>query len=813
MSEAAVIRIKPYHYIHVLDKVSNVTRVEVGPKTFTREEQEQVVLNPQPMIMIPPRHYAIIENPVLRDDKNEVVVSSKGQVRIRHGDREVRREGDPFPLYPGESLCAKVTPLQVVAPNTALRLVAKRDVTIDGEHYNAGDEWLFKGPATYIPMVEVDVTEVVRASILKPLQALKLRANKQFFAAGVERKAGEEYLYRQVGAYLPQVEESTVEIVNAFILTDKKALHLRAKQEYTDVFKKNRRAGEEWLITLQDTESHIPDVYEIVVGEVDVTVLSSRQYCVIMDPVDSETGKPRLGRRELRIGEASFFLKPGERLENGIQRVHILDSEEALLLRAREQFKDGSVDRRPGDRWMIHGPRDYVPPVTVEILESRRVIPLDINEGIYVRNITTGRVRAVIGESYMLKSDEELWSKELPAVVQELLTKEGKSVGSKGQTSVVTYKAPHNTAVQIYDYKAKLPRVVYGPELVMLGPEEQFTVLSLSGDKPKRPHVIKSLSLQLGPDFMTDIVIVETADHARLSLKLSYNWHFEADKAHPDKIFSVPDFVGDACKAIASRVRGEVALHSFDEFHRNSAKIIRTAVFGIDEKGKIHNRFSFQANNLIISNIDIQSVEPVDSRTRDALQKSVQLAIEITTRSQEAEARHEAERREQEARGQLEKYKLSNEAKAEESRSKLLKLQSDSAVVESTGSANAEARAKAARAEIQGQAAVETAKLNAEAAKIKAKAELTQLKAEQEAETDHQKALNELEITRARDLAAIESAKFKAIVNAIGRETLKSISVSGPDTQHKLLGGLGLQGFMFSDPSSPINMFNRSLTI
>jgi len=165
----------------------------------------------------------------------------------------------------------------------------------------------------------------------------------------------------------------------------------------------------------------------------------------------------------------------------------------------------------------------------------------------------------------------------------------------------------------------------------MLGPDEQFTVLSLSGEKPKRPHVIKSLSLQLGPDFMTDIVIVETADHARLSLKLSYNWHFDRTEAHDDvaKIFSVPDFVGDACKAIASRVRGEVALHSFDEFHRNSAKIIRTAVFGVDDNQKVRNRFSFAANNLVISNIDIQSVEPVDSRTRDALQKSVQLAIEI----------------------------------------------------------------------------------------------------------------------------------------------------------------------------------------
>lgn len=62
-------------------------------------------------------------------------------------------------------------------------------------------------------------------------------------------------------------------------------------------------------------------------------------------------------------------------------------------------------------------------------------------------------------------------------------------------------------------------------------------------------------------------------------------------------------------------------------------------MFGLDDRGKVKDRFSFPANNLIITSIDIQSVEPVDQRTRDALQKSVQLAIEITTNSQEATAR------------------------------------------------------------------------------------------------------------------------------------------------------------------------------
>merc|ERR1711976_1127919 len=107
----------------------------------------------------------------------------------------------------------------------------------------------------------------------------------------------------------------------------------------------------------------------------------------------------------------------------------------------------------------------------------------------------------------------------------------------------------------------------------------------------------------------------------------------------------------------------------------------RKAVFGLDENGKINDEYLFPSNGLCITNIDIQSVEPVDQRTRDSLQKSVQLAIEITTKSQEAAARHEAERVEQEARGRLERQKITDEAEAEQSRTELLKLQAQSAAV------------------------------------------------------------------------------------------------------------------------------------
>lgn len=39
-------------------------------------------------------------------------------------------------------------------------------------------------------------------------------------------------------------------------------------------------------------------------------------------------------------GERSFFLRPGEHLENGIQDVYVLSEEEGLVLRAVEAFID-----------------------------------------------------------------------------------------------------------------------------------------------------------------------------------------------------------------------------------------------------------------------------------------------------------------------------------------------------------------------------------------------------------------------------------------------------------------------------------------
>jgi len=499
-------------YVHVLDTNANVTRVLAGPKTYTQQDHERLVLGPEPMTVVPPRHFCVIANPVVRDEDGNAVRDAYGQFKLSFGDSEVRMAEDfpePFVLYPGEEMERDVAPLRIVLPNTCLKLRAIRPF-MDGEtQREAGDEWHF-GPGTYIPRVEVEEVKLLQATIVGHSQALRVRAVKKCVdVGGTPREAGERWLVRSQGSFLPGPYEEVEGHVDAIVLTDRQALHLEAQRDFTDVYGVARRAGQEWLVTSTLATAHLVDVHETMVGMVELTSMTNRQYCVVLDPVVD--GVHRRGTRELRKGEASFFLQPGESLESGIQSVKVLAEDQALLVTAREAFVDEAyvdgaadttdrtphdVERRPGDRWMVYGPCEYVPPVVVQVLESRRAIPLAQNEGVYVRDNRTGAVAARIGHTCMLKPNETLWEKELPPEVEKALSRNAQSGRARDKSRVITFRVSHNSACQVYDYKAKTSRVVFGPDLVMLRPDENFTIVRLSGSTPKRPNVVTTLALR-----------------------------------------------------------------------------------------------------------------------------------------------------------------------------------------------------------------------------------------------------------------------------------------------------------------------------
>lgn len=389
-----------------------------------------------------------------------------------------------------------------------------------------------------------------------------------------------------------------------------------------------------------------------------------------------------------------------------------------------------------------------------------------------------------------------------------------KTTTTRDKTRVVTYRAPFGTAVQVYDYKHKVSRIIFGPDLVILQPDEEFTVLSLSGGVPKKENEVTTLALELGPGNMSDKVEVETSDHARLRLLLSYKWKFEFDKKNESecsKIFSIGDYIGIACRSMASRIRAAVASSPFERFHKSSADIIKLGVFGIDkETGLTRESVFFKSNNLLIAGVDVQAVEPIDQRTVDALQKSVQLAIEITTQSKEETHRHLARKKDQIAQGKLERQKLIDEIEAEKKRTELVRLKCSTEIVKRIGELTSEAYAKFESAKIEGKTLVEQSTHQAKAHIIQEESSIEEEKLKQEQIRNHLKKLNDLEIEKARELSNIECKKFEQIVEAIGCDTIEEMAKAGPEMQTKLLQGLGLQGFLITDGNNPINLFNTA---
>lgn len=308
---------------------------------------------------------------------------------------------------------------------------------------------------------------------------------------------------------MPSVNEQILKTVKAYILREDNAFKVQALKDFKDDYGIERKAGEEWLITKALTDTHFLNPKEELLDELKIISLSSRQFCYIKNPLTKEG---RLwGRVELRKGEREFFLQPGEELmDHKIRDIYVLTEDEGLLLKAKSPYED----YKPGDVWMIYGPCEYIPPVEVEVIEKRVRYPLDKNEGIYVRDINSGEVKLISGQTYMLEAHEVLWEKKLPYHVERLLSAgqermvkaelDQVAVKPRDKTKAVTFKVTKGKAVQVYDYRESKARVIFGPEQVMLAPYEQIQVLNLSGGFPIIENHVVSLSLELGPSFVND---------------------------------------------------------------------------------------------------------------------------------------------------------------------------------------------------------------------------------------------------------------------------------------------------------------------
>ncbi|RNF06310.1 major vault protein [Trypanosoma rangeli] len=845
-----LLRLRPYEYAHVVNENTNTTELFVGPLTRALASNEIISKPVTPFHVVPHGSYGVIENPHVRASDGVTPVRDRwGQTKVRAGEREIVIGSTAFPLYPEERLVL-VAPMTVLSQDEGLEVKALCNYTSsDGVKRVEGERFIYAVPGTYCPRVEEEAGEVRRAVHIKQGHAIRVRAVEAFTDKdGQSRRKGEEYLRTEPTSYICTVSEEFVGHVSPIVLHPDEGLHVKVLRRFVDEREYGRGverlAGQTYFITHDDVPLFLLHPYEKIVLSVKKLHVSKKQYAVV---VNKKTSCRRF------VTDASFYLQLDEFLDgNVIHDSYILNEGQAILLKALEDFEDTdvqpSVQRRVGDVWLLHGPREYVPNAFTEVCKDKdnkavreRIILTDGN-GIYVRNIATGEVRSVNGPvAYMLDALEELWEKNLSPDVERCLagqhclppepseesnlSKSSSDQGLRGKTHwAVMYRVPYRSVTQVYNYKALTTRTIFGPERVLLEPDEEFTLVTLSGSQfdPNNPsdcpakeiNHIKALHLFLGPSNMRDIVNVETRDHAQLALQLCYAWYFDVapgDELAAGKCFSVSDFVADTCSFIAGRIRAAVASLPFQQFHKNSGKILQEAVFGVDPVTRVtRTELRFAANNFVVTSVDTQRMEVLDARTREGLQKSVKIAIEITTQAQESKAQQIALAREQHSRGLLERQKIQDRVENEIQRRMLLEAEAHSFAVQSSGRLHSVTDAAAKAASVEHESAMKAARIHAAKDDVtnSVLAEVENQKRALQHDYESQRVALAHEIENA--LADIENQKFAAVMEAIGPETVMEIAKAGPELQAKLLESLGLEGYLVMDGSTPINLFRTA---
>jgi len=159
-------------------------------------------------------------------------------------------------------------------------------------------------------------------------------------------------------------------------------------------------------------------------------------------------------------------------------------------------------------------------------------------------------------------------------------------------------------------------KVVKGPQTLLLDYDQELDILALSQGKPKTTDkILHTAYLRVENNKVSDIIEVETADHVKINLYLSYNINFEGD----DKLwFSVENYVQFACHHVRSVLQGAILKVSFDNFYTNSRDTIRDIVLG-KPAAEVKQRpgMVFKENGMRIGDVDITKVDILDQRIKD----------------------------------------------------------------------------------------------------------------------------------------------------------------------------------------------------
>lgn len=262
----------------------------------------------------------------------------------------------------------------------------------------------------------------------------------------------------------------------------------------------------------------------------------------------------------------------------------------------------------------------FFPTASVEPVSEVRPVPIHDKEGIYVRDIETGKITTEIGPKNYL-ADPTRFEVIKRALDPEVAKLYGLAVHDPGRA--ISVYIPPSFAVLV---TAKDRReVVKGPRTRILAYDEDLEVLTLSTGKPKSDDaLLKTCFLQTDGNKVSDIVRVKTSDHVELDVRLSYRVSFVASES--EKWFNVKNYVALLCDHLGSIVRAAVRATRIEDFHARSTEVIRDVLLGGKKDGGREGR-RFAENGMAVYDVEVLEVKILDEDVRKLLADAQRTAI------------------------------------------------------------------------------------------------------------------------------------------------------------------------------------------
>lgn len=353
--------------------------------------------------------------------------------------------------------------------------------------------------------------------------------------------------------------------------------------------------------------------------------LGDGQYCVLRGPK---------GRRRYVRGPGVVFPEAWEEfvVKNGVRAfaAHPLKKDRGLHIRAVKAFEVKETDQlpsgkyQPGQELFLQGQEGFFfPTEDLEVLGEVAAIRLDETEGLYVRDLATGRIRTVVGPCAFLPDPTQV----------ELVhrTIEPQTAARYGLAGADAKRAPAVTIPPSYAVlvTAKNRReVVKGAQVRILEHDEELGTLGLSTGTPKSDSSrLATCFLLIDGNKVSDLLKVRTSDHVELQVRLSYRVSFTSKPGADDaRWFNVNDYVALLCDHLGSLVRAAVRGVPVERFHAASAELIRSTILG-EKKGEKRAGRDFDENGMHVYDVEVLEVQILDEAVQALLEGAQRDAI------------------------------------------------------------------------------------------------------------------------------------------------------------------------------------------